>query len=276
MPTDIKFTGQRLDATDLYYYGARFYDPNIGRFISPDTIVPDATNPQAFNRYSYVLNNPLKYIDPTGRYFQWSDEAMMEIWIDDNAPPVTELSPEELRAVANSGLWGQQPKPTEPPNPPPLPLVTNKPVVLAAPESAIPPATAVVGTMGTGFNINVGFGIGFSLEVLKVVDSEGNTSTAVTLSFGGATPNLSIGTQIQVTNAATINDLTAWSGGGGVSTALIPQPYPSGVEYFGRNRTKEGGYDGYNVAVGPQYQRVPLEVHGYVGYTWLFGKKRVR
>ncbi len=45
---------------------ARYYDATIGRFISADTIVPDWTNPQSLNRYSYCLNNPLKYIDPSG------------------------------------------------------------------------------------------------------------------------------------------------------------------------------------------------------------------
>jgi hypothetical protein len=40
--------------------------PYINRFLSPDTIVPGAANPQALNRYSYVLGNPLKYVDPTG------------------------------------------------------------------------------------------------------------------------------------------------------------------------------------------------------------------
>jgi len=62
------------------YYGARYYDWVLGRFISADTIVPSATNPQALNRYSYVLNNPLKYTDPSGRVpcgsgsgLQWED-----------------------------------------------------------------------------------------------------------------------------------------------------------------------------------------------------------
>jgi RHS repeat-associated protein len=58
--TDKKFTGQRLDGTGLYYYDARYYDPLIGRFISPDTIIPNPANPQSFNRYSYCLNNPLR------------------------------------------------------------------------------------------------------------------------------------------------------------------------------------------------------------------------
>jgi RHS repeat-associated protein len=66
VPTDKLFTGQRLDSTGLYYYGARNYDPTIGRFISPDIIVPNPFNPQSLNRYSYCLNNPLKYIDPSG------------------------------------------------------------------------------------------------------------------------------------------------------------------------------------------------------------------
>jgi RHS repeat-associated protein len=61
-----KFTGQRLDATGLYYYNARYYDATIGRFISPDTVIQSMANPQCFNRYSYCLNNPLIYADPSG------------------------------------------------------------------------------------------------------------------------------------------------------------------------------------------------------------------
>ena len=64
--TDKGFTGQRLDDTGLMHYGARYYSPVIGRFVSADTIVPGAGNPQAFNRYTYGLNNPVKYTDPTG------------------------------------------------------------------------------------------------------------------------------------------------------------------------------------------------------------------
>ena len=60
------FTGQLLDGTGFYYYNARYYDPTIGRFISADTVVPYPANPQNFNRYSYFLNNPLKYVDPSG------------------------------------------------------------------------------------------------------------------------------------------------------------------------------------------------------------------
>jgi RHS repeat-associated protein len=66
IPTDKLFTGQRLDATGLYYYNARYYDATIGRFISPDIIVPYINGSQSLNRYSYCRNNPIKYIDPSG------------------------------------------------------------------------------------------------------------------------------------------------------------------------------------------------------------------
>jgi RHS repeat-associated protein len=53
------YTGKQKDATGLYYYGARFYDPGVGRFLTRDT-------KGKINRYSYCLNNPLKNIDPDG------------------------------------------------------------------------------------------------------------------------------------------------------------------------------------------------------------------
>jgi RHS repeat-associated protein len=127
----LNYTGQRLDDTGLLYYVARYYDPSLGRFVSPDSIVPGVEsgkggaassvgayqnhkltvdfhepgfitsmqeehkltlkkgfwfqlededrkdvndpwgpqNPQSLNRFAYVLNNPLKYIDPTGHFW---------------------------------------------------------------------------------------------------------------------------------------------------------------------------------------------------------------
>ena len=62
-----KYTGQEWDSeTGLYYYGARHYNPVVGRFISGDTVVSDPNDPQSLNRYSYTLDNPLKYTDPDG------------------------------------------------------------------------------------------------------------------------------------------------------------------------------------------------------------------
>jgi len=70
--TDFGYTGQRnLDAQDnsfslgLMDYHARFYDPYLNRWAQPDSIIPDG-NPQSLNRYSYTLDNPIRYNDPTG------------------------------------------------------------------------------------------------------------------------------------------------------------------------------------------------------------------
>jgi RHS repeat-associated protein len=70
LPTSFGFTGQRDDgpSVDLMFYNARHLDTRTGRFISADTIVPGAGNPQALNRYSYVLNAPTRYTDPTGHF----------------------------------------------------------------------------------------------------------------------------------------------------------------------------------------------------------------
>ena len=69
--TDRLFTGARFDGTiGLYQMGARWYDPALGRWLQPDSIVPEPGNPQALNRYAYVYNNPLRYTDPSG-HFPW-------------------------------------------------------------------------------------------------------------------------------------------------------------------------------------------------------------
>ncbi|MHC4676399.1 MAG: RHS repeat domain-containing protein, partial [Planctomycetota bacterium] len=62
-----KFTDQEFDSeSGLYNYNARLYDPKLGIFITPDSIVPDFSDPQSLNRYSYCRNNPLIYADPSG------------------------------------------------------------------------------------------------------------------------------------------------------------------------------------------------------------------
>nr|WP_240901074.1 RHS repeat-associated core domain-containing protein [Thioalkalivibrio sp. XN8] len=63
------FTGhEHLDQVGLIHMGGRVYDPEIGRFLSPDPFVQFPASTQGFNRYAYVSNNPLSYTDPSG-YF---------------------------------------------------------------------------------------------------------------------------------------------------------------------------------------------------------------
>ncbi|WP_316228456.1 RHS repeat-associated core domain-containing protein [Bradyrhizobium sp. SZCCHNR1039] len=61
------FTGQEhLANVGLINFNARLYDPIVGRFTSPDSIVPDPSDLQSLNRYTYVRNRPLSVTDPSG------------------------------------------------------------------------------------------------------------------------------------------------------------------------------------------------------------------
>ncbi len=62
-----QFTGKQLDvATGLSYYGYRYYDDQIGRFLTQDKGKSNLFTPQTLDRYSYVINNPNVYTDPDG------------------------------------------------------------------------------------------------------------------------------------------------------------------------------------------------------------------
>ncbi|MEW6401948.1 MAG: RHS repeat-associated core domain-containing protein [Chloroflexota bacterium] len=72
--TDYGYTGQRNNSyIKLLDYRFRWYSPQLARFISPDSIVPNLYNPQALNRYSYVANRPLNFNDPTGHKMECDD-----------------------------------------------------------------------------------------------------------------------------------------------------------------------------------------------------------
>jgi len=179
--TTLNFTGQRKDGTGLLYYGARYYDPVLGRFLSPDSIVPgnasgkggmaatlgqdggaalrpltvdfhepgfavtlaqeDAftqakgfrfqlsdqdkqqgegakwqwgpANPQALNRYAYVLDNPLRYTDPSGHFIIAIPAAVAALFTAEVLADVVALSwlhfrPGPLRGVLVSVVEAAQ------------------------------------------------------------------------------------------------------------------------------------------------------------------------
>ena len=79
--TPYRFTGQRHDSyINLYLMGSRWYDPSLGRWIQPDTIVPDPGDPQSLNRYAYGSGNPVKFTDPTGHFSE--DEIQKYLGVD--------------------------------------------------------------------------------------------------------------------------------------------------------------------------------------------------
>lgn len=61
------FTGhEMLDGLDVIHMNGRIYDPTLGRFLQADPVIQDVTNPQNWNGYTYVFNNPYRYTDPSG------------------------------------------------------------------------------------------------------------------------------------------------------------------------------------------------------------------
>jgi RHS repeat-associated protein len=75
---DRGYTGhEQLDDSGLIHMNGRIYDPELGRFLSPDPVVQIPEYSQNFNRYSYVLNNPLNATDPSG--FSFISKAFSKI-----------------------------------------------------------------------------------------------------------------------------------------------------------------------------------------------------
>ena len=91
-PTRYQYTGQyNQTEIGLYYYNARWYDPLLGRFSQPNSIVPEVSQGvQAWDRYAYVNNSPINYSDPTGHDLE-------QLWFD---------------------KYGELPPPPDPPDPP--------------------------------------------------------------------------------------------------------------------------------------------------------------
>ena len=61
--------------SELYFAQARYYDPNVGRFISPDAMKDATSIPQTMNEYTYCLNNPLKFVDLNGLASEWPESV---------------------------------------------------------------------------------------------------------------------------------------------------------------------------------------------------------
>jgi len=91
MPTQQRYTGQYQDddIPDLYFYNARWYDAQPGRFLQADTLVPGMDG-LAWDRYAYARNSPVVYSDPSGhkacdnvgqgKCETWTLDRELELW----------------------------------------------------------------------------------------------------------------------------------------------------------------------------------------------------
>ncbi|GIE94647.1 FG-GAP-like repeat-containing protein [Paractinoplanes rishiriensis] len=250
VPDDRDFTGGRKDdETGLVLLGDRYYDPTIGRFISPDNVVADIGRPQTLNRYAYTTNNPVNRVDPSGH-------------IDTEA--------------------GQHQAPPPPPPPPPASGITigtskRSASLVAVPDAVLPPAgtptpDGAAGQTPSGSTTHyVGWGVGISLDLsfIQPFTSGQGGSLGINLQFLSAGPDrgfkiwkyvpaadpsagLSVGASLQF-NLAWGNG--EWSGlfdnyGGGVGRwggAAFESP--------GAAETQEGWQ---GVSIGPGVGPIPL------------------
>uniref|UniRef100_UPI00249461A1 RHS repeat domain-containing protein n=1 Tax=Shewanella algicola TaxID=640633 RepID=UPI00249461A1 len=70
-PTDRGYTGHKhIKDLDIIHMGGRIYDPTLGRFLQADPNIQAPLNSQSYNRYAYVLNNPMSMTDPSGYFFK--------------------------------------------------------------------------------------------------------------------------------------------------------------------------------------------------------------
>jgi RHS repeat-associated protein len=160
------FTGHRgnnageqdIQNLNLIYMNARYYMPEIGRFISPDTIVPAPANPQSHNRYSYVRNDPVNLKDPTGH--RETDGC--------------EVSSCGLGGSSSNYLWQM----------PDGQLIPWDPTLVRPRYEANVYGVSINGSVGSG-----GIGFSGSVGLEKLVNNETNTTTYFfyTSRGGGAT-----------------------------------------------------------------------------------------
>jgi RHS repeat-associated protein len=105
-----RFTGKELDATGLQYFGTRYYDPVVGRFISVDRKyaqqpIKSVENPQGLNTYAYSLNNPVRYVDPKGE--SWIDKVQTGLDVFGLVPGIGEVADLTNAAIyAARGQYG--------------------------------------------------------------------------------------------------------------------------------------------------------------------------
>jgi RHS repeat-associated protein len=72
IPTEYTFTGQfsYVSSFGMMYFNARWFLPYLNRWAQPDSIIPEPGNVQAYDRYAYTVNNPIKYSDPSGHWIE--------------------------------------------------------------------------------------------------------------------------------------------------------------------------------------------------------------
>jgi RHS repeat-associated protein len=237
---NFKFTGYERDQeTGLDYASARHYTSAFGRFMSPDPSglsYADPTNPQSLNLYSYVLNNPLIYNDPTGldhctSAAGWAIDVVQDLcdaaggaWVkvsysdptrNDDGSYSMQTSWSVPSSSVSAGVGGAsntQGGATTSLLGTPNSILNTLACSLTSPLRALSAKKdktfGVGGGGGVGLGVLPPFGLNLSGSVQVVADSSGNVGLAVTWGFGGAFGiGAIVGGQFSGSDASSINQL---------------------------------------------------------------------
>jgi RHS repeat-associated protein len=147
LPTTYRFTGQREESSlGLYYYGARWYDQSLGRWIQPDSIVPELSQGvQAWDRYAYVNISPINFLDPTGHRI----EGKWGYWDTSDPPYKSEHTPQPSYDIKDI-LKSHKPKETITP-----PGLIYQPGPTSTPTTTIPSDSSQEEDSAFDFSIKV-------------------------------------------------------------------------------------------------------------------------
>jgi RHS repeat-associated protein len=109
--TDRGFTEhEHLDEMGVIHMNGRIYDPLIGRFMSADPFIQAPDNLQSYNRYSYVINNPMTLSDPTGYWYHWAVAAVATVWASTTTNKEDKQAMTTIATIAvayGTGQWGK-------------------------------------------------------------------------------------------------------------------------------------------------------------------------
>ncbi|MFA4981967.1 MAG: RHS repeat-associated core domain-containing protein [Candidatus Omnitrophota bacterium] len=255
--TDKRFTGKIYDdSSALLYFGARYYDPELGRFITADPTIAHPFDPQDLNRYSYCRNNPVNYIDPTGlswwsSFWNWLTSGVGAIIASIAIIAVTAVAAIFTGGALAPVLWGE----------------------ISGAIAGAAGAAATGGDIGRGMLIGTivgGITGGVMGQMSAAAGAEGGASGGA--AAGGTTAGLiipadialSMGTSMASTSAAVAVSnagISAWGsvlasgvvgGGAAVINGMVSNAYAAGSK-VGNHVTGEGprlsiGFSGIRVA----------------------------
>ncbi len=153
-----QFSGKPIDgSTGLYYFGARFYDPSIQRFITQDTFPGVAEDPQSLDRYTYALDNPESNTDPTGSCAVVYDCAATTTTNAIAPAPAPTSTPAPTTSVVETSVVETLPPYDPQPTPAPAPAAAPTPqpsgcfayTCVASPPPTPPPVVSTPPISGT-------------------------------------------------------------------------------------------------------------------------------